>query len=246
MQKRFFMISGFVLIICAVIFGATQRYGPMDVAVAADEQKDRAITVVGSAERLSMPTMAYLDIGVVTQGENLKTVQEENAQKVANVLSAVKEMGIAEEDIQTSGFHVAPQYDNEPQASITGYTITHSVTVILRDINQVGEVFDEAVAQGANYAGSIRLDLDQKAKEGLYEEALREAIDEGEGKAKAIADHIGVHISSPTQVLESETQGDSPVVFQEHAMRADATQGTGIEPGEMAVRASVTLVYQMN
>lgn len=244
MKQRYFIAAGLIGLIALFALFVVTGWPQQDTAIAADEQGERSITVTGSAEKFATPNIAYLDIGVLTQGADLKTVQDENAEKMDAVLKTVKDMGVAEEDIQTSGFYVTPQYDNDTRTKVAGYEVNHTMRLALRDLGQAGEVLDAAVQNGANTAGGITFDLDQNEKEALYQEALKAAIDEGEGKAKAIADRVGVQVGQPVHVREGVDSGGMPMI--ERAAQMDAAGGTSFEPGEMAVHASVTLVYHMN
>ena len=71
------------------------------------------------------------------------------------VVTALKAMGIAEDDIQTTSLTLTPVYDYDTSpARLVGYQASNQVTVTVRDITQTGPVIDAATAaaDGSNGA----------------------------------------------------------------------------------------------
>lgn len=246
-KHRFLGFIGLGLLMGLAFFFASSLPN-QEVALAGGDEGERSITVTGYAEQVVAPNIAYLDLGVRTQGKDLKAAQEDNASNMEAVIKVVKEMGVADEDIKTSNFYVAPQYDAETFTQIIGYEVTHSVQVTLRDIDQTGAILDAAISQGANQAGQVSFDIDETSKDELYHQALTGAIAQGQGKAQAIADTIGVTISKPTRIYEGAgaTSYSTPMGGRGGAMVDSAAAKSNFEPGDMSVGATVTLVYTMN
>ena len=73
------------------------------------------------------------------------------------VLESLRDNGVSDDDIQTTGFSVYPQYDyppDRPQGQIVGYVVSNVVTAKIRDLDTTGSVIDDATAAGANDAVS--------------------------------------------------------------------------------------------
>ena len=87
-------------------------------ARAQDAAKPREATIVvtgeGSAE--IAPDMALIDLGVVKDAKTARESLDANNKAMAEILAALKDAGIAERDLQTSGFMINPQYQY-PQSS---------------------------------------------------------------------------------------------------------------------------------
>lgn len=212
-------------------------------AVASGDQGERTITVTGYAETRMPSNVAYLDLGVTTQAADQKSAQADNATKMEAVKKAIKGMGVAEEDIQTSNFYISPQYDPETYTEIVGYEATHTLRLTVREVDQAGAIVDAATAQGANQIGQISFDVDQANRQDLYHQALKEAIAKGEAKAKVIAENIGVSISTPAQIYEGNAS--SLADARQATMTMEDAAPSQFEPGESSVGAYVTLVYHM-
>src|SRR5204863_598242 len=82
----------------------------------AQEAKPRepVISVTGDGESSIAPDMAVVNLAVVKQAKTAREALDENNKAMNDVLAALKSGGIAERDLQTSGFSIQPQY-NYPQ-----------------------------------------------------------------------------------------------------------------------------------
>src|SRR5690606_35124359 len=122
----------------------------------------------------------------------------------AAVLAALKEEGIAERDLQTSGFSVQPDYAY-PQPSgpaeaprISGYRVTNSVTARVRDLDSVGGVIDRAVTLGVNQGGDIVFgNADPKQP---LAEARRQAVADARSRAEVLAEAAGVGLGNVLEI----------------------------------------------
>src|SRR6185295_4528481 len=80
-----------------------------------------------------------------TAGEALAA----NGRAAAKVIDAVKNAGVAADDVQTQQVSVHPRYSNDGQ-EIVGFSAGNSVTAQIREIPNVGTVIEAAVDAGAN------------------------------------------------------------------------------------------------
>src|SRR5688572_26582060 len=80
-----------------------------------------AIIVQGTGESQAAPDLAYITVGVVSQGKTAQETTQKNANLTQQVVAAVKKAGIADKDIQTSGYSVQPMYkQHNPALGIEG------------------------------------------------------------------------------------------------------------------------------
>lgn len=219
---------------------------PVNAQATGSEGEDiRTITVQGIAEKYGKPSIATLNLGVVSQGANMEEAQKDNNPKVEAVLAELKAQGIEEKDIQTSGYYVNPRYDQESWSTVIGYEINNMINVTVRDIDKAGEILDAAIAKGANASHGISFDLTTEDKDRLYKEALKEAVLQGEGNAKVLAESVNATIGNPIRVIEGAAASVDPFYYASDAKEAAYSgAGTSISPGELKVTATVTLVYK--
>src|SRR6478752_2818189 len=86
-------------------------------ALAADSQPRQAvISVIGEGRSTMAPDTAVLTLSVVRQEKTAREALDGNNKAMSEVLAALKKAGIAERDLQTSGFSVQPQF-NYPQSN---------------------------------------------------------------------------------------------------------------------------------
>lgn len=194
----------------------------------------------------SAPDVAQIGAGVMTRAPTAQEAVRQNAQAMDRVIARLRELGIAERDIQTSNFNLNPQYtyDRDGGApTFIGYDVNNQVQVKLRDLDRVGEVLDALVAAGANniYGPSFMLEADETAKS----EARTAAFTRGQEMAQEyarMAGYSGVRLLEISETFQSYG-GPQPVMMR--AVAEDASAGTQIAPGEVGTGATVTVKYEM-
>jgi uncharacterized protein YggE len=116
-------------------------------------------TLTLSAEGVSRqaPDMATLSLGVVTEAPTAGDALKQNAERMTKVMAALRNAGLAERDIQTSGLSISPQYDyvNGKPPALRGYQAANQVTATVRDLRRLGPILDSTVSVGANSAGQV-------------------------------------------------------------------------------------------
>ena len=78
-------------------------------ARAADEPTPR-ISVSGEGEATAAPDMALINLTVLREADTARAALDANTAAMAEVLAAMQAAGIAETDLQTSGFSIQPRY----------------------------------------------------------------------------------------------------------------------------------------
>jgi len=252
MSKSFGKQIVVVALVAALVGAGVFVAKPSETVTAASdtaqpvESAQGKITVSGQGSVKVMPDIAYVDIGIFTEHANAATAQSRNAEQMANVLAALKEFGIKDEDIKTSGYYMHPRYNysNSGSAQVTGYTINNNLSVTVRDITLVGEAIDTAIAAGANTSGGIQFTIADSGA--YYAEALALAIGNAKSKSAAIAETLQVTIGTPVEIIEN---GGNyvPVAYAEQDMALQAAGAsrisTPIQAGELEVTAHITAVF---
>ena len=144
-------VSAFGLTACAQ--GSTSA--PIPDTLKVENVKDHVITVQSSEEVKVVPDMAELVFSVTTQAEDAKACQEQNSRDLANVISFLKDSGIAETSIQTSNYGLDPVYDWNSGRTITGYEMNTEITVSDVPIDQAGALISSSVEAGINSISQV-------------------------------------------------------------------------------------------
>lgn len=206
----------------------------------------QAITVVGEGKVTLEPDIANVTIGVETVNESVLDATAQNRETLESVLSALSEAGVAEEDLQTTGFSVyAERYGPEgPLAeSDVRYRVSNNVAVTIRNLENVGPILDAAIEAGANNIYGINFALDDP---GVAEADARElAIADAREKAENIAELTGLEISSISSVSEIIGMGGGYYagVFADQA--AFGGGATPVSPGQLDLVMQLQVVFSV-
>ena len=213
-----------------------------DVQVDADEA---TLTVTGSGIATVTPDKASLSIGVQTADSSSKTAQDKNSKDVNNVIGALLDYGVKEEDISTSSFDLYANYDYSKDVSkLTGYTATTMLTVKNLDVKDVGELLEKAGEAGVNQVNGISFDYTET--EAAYDKALDAAMDRAQEKAEKLAAREGCRLGKILSVSEGDSNGSAAYTgAREYTESAKADGGMNVMPGESDVTATVTITYQL-
>ena len=97
------------------------------------------ITVSGSGIVTIVPDVARINLGVTISKSSVKTVREAGAAAMNDIIAAVKALGVAEADIQTTNISLNPQYGSGSAPKIVGYQISEQIVVTVRDLDKAGD-----------------------------------------------------------------------------------------------------------
>lgn len=205
--------------------------------------ENATITVTGSASVTLKADYARISVGVSSKAATVEQAANENNAAIFAVIEALKEAGVAEEDIATSNYSVYAEYDYASFGGqkLTGYNVTNQLTVIIRDMEHIGATLDKATAVGANNIYNIEF-LSTKADE-AQDEATVYAVQDAMRRAKLLASAAGLNLGGIKSI--SDTVASYGIVTRSYASKLDAVAGNSILPDDTSVSASVTIVFEL-
>ena len=230
----------FGALVCAALLALTLVI-PTGTASAEEALPTLTMNGVGSAQ--IAPDMAEITLGVITEAKDAAKAHSDNAAQAARVQAAVKALGFAERDIQTTRYDFSPIYDvkDNGRSVTTGYTVTNAVVVKVRSLDNVGKVIDAALANGANRVDSLEFSASDPSA--AKDAALADAARDARSKADAVARALGVRIVRILNVY-ADAQSPAPRNFMPMMMAKEAYDaGTPISAGELSFEASVNISY---
>ena len=237
--------------ILGIVFGLSQ-FAIHAQNIAANQtqnsQKQSEIIVHGDGEVSAAPDRAVVRLGVEAQAEEAAAAQAAVNSAMQRVLTSITKLDVPKRSIKTATIVLSPLYSSRSSANnepphISAYRASNTIQVELSDLKQVGPVIDASMASGANRLDGVSFDLKDDLRQRT--DALRQAVTEARTKARAIADTLDVKLGSVAEVNEG---GISIIRPQEQfAVRAMAmaAPSTPVEPGEIRVRANVTMRYRI-
>lgn len=224
------------------------RFGPGIPINSVVTQKTDMFTVSGEGKVTVVPDTGIVDLGITSNKSTVKAAQAEANTVIMNINKAVRDLGVAEKDLKTSNYSVYPQYDYQNGGNrITGYQVTASLTVTIREIDKINDVVDAATANGANTVGGIQLTVDETAQKKLLQQAREEAVQEAKEKAASLARAAGISLGKLVNVVETPTnEFPRPMMYAKEAVMnaGGADSATQIQPGSTDIVTSVTLFYE--
>ena len=203
----------------------------------------RTLTMTGTATVTLVPDGATLTLGVSATSPTVAEAQTQGAAAMQQLLDKLLALGVAREDVQTTDFSVNAQYDySGDKPVLSGYQVSNTFHVIMRDLAQVSAIIDGAMAAGANDIYGLAFTSTQQSA--AYDQAMQQAAAEAARKAQLLADASGVELGVVQSVSEAGAAAAVPVFRALNAVAADSA-ATPIEAGQLTVSCTVELVYAL-
>ncbi len=202
----------------------------------------RQVTVVGSGESRVAPDMASVQLGVETTAPTTQEALAQNTAQAQAIIEQLKQLGVADKDIQTSGLNIYATYNNDGR-SVTGYSVSNNVTVVIRNLAQAGDLLDKVVQAGANRVYGVSFGVsDPKAAQAQARDA---AMADARARAEQLALASGAQLG--TVLVITESIGAGPVLPRPMMdARAEAAGApVPVQAGEQVVAASVQVTYEL-
>ncbi|PZM13722.1 hypothetical protein CPY51_12625 [Rhizobium tubonense] len=234
----------------SAVMGATLLAVAGTTAFAEDANPRQAVIVVsGEGQSAIAPDTALVTLSVVKQAKSAHDALDENNKAMGAVLATLKDSGIAERDLQTSGFSIQPQYNysngtnGQPQPpELIGYQATNSVSVRVRDLAKLGSLIDQAVGLGINQGGDIQFINDKP--DAVLDEARKNAVANALAKARTLSEAAGVKLGRVIEISEDSNRPAPQPVFRA-AMMKQATDSVPVQSGENTYNVTVTITYSI-
>jgi uncharacterized protein YggE len=148
--------------------------------------------------------------------------------------------------ISTGTYSIRPIYAAQRDAGtprITGYEVNNILQLRITDLGRVSETIDAAISAGANRVQRLAFTLADE--DAAKREALSSAVLRAREKAQTVAKTLGVALGAVRSVLEEDVGVIRPLVREAFAAQVQSAPATPIEPGEVEVRARVTLTTEI-
>lgn len=245
-KKIFWILLNLVLVVLIVVAFVVMR---VLLHQDASSPSGRTISVSATGEVIVSPDVAALSFAVTSEGEDPAEVADENNQIINRAIEFVKEQGLESGDIKTVGYNLYPRYEYDEKrrlSFITGYTLTQSVFVKIRNFDTIPDIIGGLPALGINQINSLRFEVDDP--EEFLNQAREEAFGKAREKAETMARQNGVRISRVISFSESEGGFFPPPI----PLRAEGLGGADfavaaptIEPGSEEVTVHVNVIYEL-
>ncbi len=230
------------LLVAAV---ASPAFQPRNALAATDQTPEHTISVSGTGRVVISPDVADLRLGVSVTKPTVKAARAAAADSMNKVIAALKKLGIADADLQTSGLSLQPIYDysnNGNPPRLTGYNLSNGVSVTIRDLDKIGDAIDDGLAAGATTLDGVTFRVDDPAK--AQDQARQQAMTQAKSMADTLAKSAGVSITGVSSISETSAPVPNPIYFDgAKAQAVAADSATPINVGTNDVIVTVSVVY---
>ncbi|MFA6405013.1 MAG: SIMPL domain-containing protein [Candidatus Paceibacterota bacterium] len=228
------------------------------------------ISVEGTGDAVSMPDIATFSFTVTESAKTVGDAQKQATEKTNKALKTVYDAGVAEKDVQTLSYNINPKYEYQnaicsyetassqsvsvgivnsvrycpPGKSVlTGYEVSQSIQVKMRDLSKAGAIFTSIGSLGVQNVSGLSFSVDKP--EAIKAEARAKAISDAKNKAETLAKQLGVSLVKITSFYESNGpmpyygKGGANVAMMESAVAPE------IPTGEQKTTINVTITYEI-
>ncbi len=237
-----FLGVGIVVLALFVTAGGAAAQG-MGVPGAGTQMQKRSIQVQGQATMSVEPDVAYLLLGVETQGDTAAKAQGLLAERASKVLAALSQAGIDRAKMKTSSYRVSPVYSTrqDKQNVIIGYKAETTINMETADLSSVAALVDAAMAAGANAVRSIS--YERKDMQAFKAQLIQAACTDAKMKADAAAAALGARVGAPVSV-DIQDSFSARQTANVMMMKAAASPDF-LSPGELDVSVSVSIEFDL-
>lgn len=209
------------------------------------QQKGEPLVVSGKGKATVVPDIAKITLGIEESGSLLKETQNSVNKKSKNLSETLKKLGIGEKEIKTISYDIYPEYNYEtsPQ-KITGYRISTSCEVTVKDFDKINDVITKATEAGANSIGNINFEVNEKTKNEALQKAREEAVVKAKEKAESLAKAAKINLGKIINISEAESDFPRPIYTLEKAASPDSTKPE-IQPGQAELSVTISLSYEI-
>ena len=208
---------------------------------------------------ISVPAdLASFNIKIKSREKTVTEARENTARYANRVVDAIKKLNISEDDIQTTSFNIYPEtrwiekkddFGVYSESTIIAYSVENSINVLVRNLDDLGKVIDEATIAGENQIqiNSINFSI---SNINSYEKKLREnAAINAKNKAQTYVESLGLKLGNLNYLNEISSPIATPSYSprMEIAMSADSqyTPSTFI-PGDIEISISIQANFEIS
>ncbi len=212
-----------------------------------------SISVTGEGEAFAIPDIATFTFSVSATNKEVQAAQGEVTKKIDAALAFLHENGVEEKDIKTSSYDIYPKYEYgeivcvrapclQPKQELTGYEVTDSITVKVRETAKAGTLLGGLGRAGVTNVSGLTFSLDDE--EAKQSEARALAIEHAKTKAKQLAKDLGVRLGAIRNFSESNY---APFYgkMAEMSARDGGSSVPQIPTGETKITSTVTITYEI-
>lgn len=217
------------------------------------------IVISGKGEIVVIPDTAQFSFSVISQASTVDGAQVSATKKINTALAALKNFGVEEKDIKTTGYNISPRYEYSKvgvpctewgcppgKQVLVGYEVSQSISVKVRKIADAGKILSKLGETGVSDISGLTFSLDKEdaTKDGAREKAITDA----KTKAETLAKQLGVSL---VRIVNFSESGNYPIYYAKTMVADGRGGGPEVAPtpdipvGENTIISNVTITYEI-
>jgi uncharacterized protein len=214
------------------------------------------ITVQGDGQATMPPDVARISFTVQNTAKTVSDAQDATTKQANATIDYIKSQNVDEKDIKTLSYNISPQYSYpapcfaelcpayDRQPKITGYQVSQTIQVTVRDLSKVGEMLGGLGKLEVQNVNGPAFALDDSTAG--YNAARADAINKAKNQARLLAKQLRVRLGKIVNFSESSGRYSYPMMYGIGAELSSAKAVTPDVPaGENTYNASVSITYEI-
>ncbi len=258
----------FVLVVILSVYFTVKTFGDIRGGRMMWDRNDTPATISfsGHGEVSAVPDIANVYFNISKDAKTIKEAQEAVAVVEKKALDFLKTKSVDEKDVKTNNASFYPKYDYQqricPPVSVggtttlpsyycgggkqvlVGYTSSESITVKIRNTDDVGAIMQGLGTTGVSDLSGPNFSIDKE--DSLKAEARKKAIDDAKGKAEVLARDLGVRL---VKIVSFDESGRGyPMMYAKDSMMnsgAVSAAPAQLPKGENTISSDVTITYEI-
>lgn len=209
--------------------------------------ENSTIQVAGTGSADAEPNQAVVRVAAVATASDAVTARRQLAENVSRMRTALREIGIEDDQIVTQRYDLGRDYRRPPREGaepIVQYRAYHSFEITLSDIERVGTVVDTAIGNGATEVDDVQFTLSADRRQELERDARSAAMADAHRKARGLAGEANLTVTGVKVIRTGGGGGPRPYEGGAAMATETAAADTDIESGPVTVVATVNVVYE--
>ena len=215
---------------------------------------EKTVSVTGMATTSVEPDLLRIQFGVETQEKTAREALETNSELMASVISAIKQAGVSEDELNTSLLNVYPVYDSYHEKEtgrytqeLIGYRVSNILNVETPHLELAASVIDSAVSAGVNKVDGVFFTLSPSLQQQIKDSLLEQAVLNAHSKAQTALSPLSHTIIGVKSINLSEFSLPPPMPFaRAYDVAVEAmslSDGTQVFSANQDVTATASVVF---
>jgi uncharacterized protein YggE len=206
----------------------------------------RLISVSGTAETNVEPDEVILTVAVQSRDRDLAIAKSQHDVRMKKIIAETGKSGVEPKYVQTSSLEMMPAYSEEKTPRLLAYEVTQTIQITLKDLSKYEMLVTKLLENGVNRIDGVEFQIADSRK--YKDETRLRAIRAAKEKATAMAAELGQTIGKPWEI--NEETGDGAYGYANTRVMAGAMapaiSGPTVAPGQITVRSSVRVSFQLD